>query len=106
MVRVFIFAAGAALAVLPGHAENPSIPEARPSIGVYLDFDSKPGDKAVEIMKREVDEILKPSGVALDWRLSKENHGDETFTGLVVVKFRGRCKIETWGPPQPNLADM
>jgi hypothetical protein len=106
MVRVFILATGAALAVLPGHAESPSVPEARPSVGVYLDFDSAPGDAAVEIMKHEVDEILKPSGVALDWRLAKENHGQEAFTGLVVLKFRGRCRIETWAPQAPNLAQM
>jgi hypothetical protein len=64
-----------------------------------LDFDSVPGAAAVEVMKKEVDSLLK--GVSLNWRMVKENHGDEPFSGLVVLKFKGRCKAEPWAQ-QPN----
>ena len=45
-------------------------------------------------MKKEVDELLKPAGLSLDWRLTKDNRGNEPFAGLVVLKFKGECKAE------------
>jgi hypothetical protein len=45
-------------------------------------------------MKKEVDSLLRPSGVAVDWRMGSEHHAGESFAGLVVLKFRGRCKVE------------
>jgi hypothetical protein len=103
MVRVFVLVAWAAVSVSPAFAEDPDVPKGKPSVGVYLDFDSVPGVVPLEIMKREVDKILKPSGVALDWRLTRENHGDEAFAGLVVLRFRGKCKIETWTSAESDL---
>jgi hypothetical protein len=50
-------------------------------------------------MKKEVDHLLK--GVSLNWRMISENHGDEPFTGLVVLRFKGKCKAEPWGEPSP-----
>jgi hypothetical protein len=50
------------------------------------------------VMKKEVAALLKPSGVSLDWRLAGKNHGDESFAGLVVLKFKGKCKVESWNP--------
>lgn len=59
-----------------------------------MEFDSTPGAASVEVMKKEVDDLLKPAGLSLDWRLIKENHGNEPFAGLVVLKFKGECKAE------------
>jgi len=70
-----------------------------PSVGVFLDFDSAPGAASVEVMKKEVDKLLK--GVSLNWRLVSENHGNEPFAGLVVVKFKGQCKVEPWPQTAP-----
>ena len=103
MAQVVRLAAWAAISISLAFAENPAAPKGKPSVGVYLDFDSVPGDVPVEVMKREVDKILKPAGVALDWRLVKENHGDEAFAGLVVLKFRGKCKLEGWNSQEPDL---
>ena len=106
MARVLALAAGAALSVLLAQAQDPQARSPRPSVGIYLDFDSAPGALAVETMKHEVDSILEPSGLTLGWRLAKENHGDEAFAGLVVLKFKGRCKIETWTTPEIDLAQL
>jgi hypothetical protein len=65
-----------------------------PAVGVFIDFDSVPGSASVETMKKEVNSLLK--GVTLNWRLLKENHGNETFSGLVVLRFKGSCKAEPW----------
>ena len=35
----------------------------------------------------------------MDWRVAGDNHGDESFAGLVVLKFKGKCKVENWAQP-------
>jgi hypothetical protein len=103
MVRALWLAAGAAVTALLSFGQNLPVSKNIPSVGVFLDFDSVPGAVPVDVMKREVDKILKPSGVALDWRLTSENHGDEVFNGLVVLKFKGKCKLEGWGDAGPGM---
>lgn len=76
-------------------AQQPGAHE-HPTVGVFLDFDNAPGKVPVEVMKKEVDALLKSSGVSLDWRLAKDNVGRHAFDGLVVLKFHGQCKVESW----------
>jgi hypothetical protein len=91
MIRVFILAAGC-LGLSLASAQSV------PAVGVFLDFDSVPGASSVEVMKKEVNSLLK--GVDLNWRLLADNHGDERFAGLVVFRFKGKCKVEPWGQPE------
>jgi hypothetical protein len=88
MIRFFILATGL-------FGISSAFAQSMPAVGVFLDFDSVPGAASVEVMKKEVDSLLK--GVSLNWRMLKENHGDEPFNGLVVLKFKGKCKVEPWG---------
>ncbi len=100
MTRVWFLAA---LAFgLAGHAE-----ETKPSVGVFMDFDTDPAGVAVDAMKREVDSILKPAGLDVNWRTLSENRGSEAFSGLVVVKFKGKCQVEPWrgDAAEPELTD-
>jgi hypothetical protein len=64
------------------------------NVGVFLQFDAVPSRAAVEVMKREVDALLKPSGVSLNWRLADENRGAESFANLVLLKFLGKCRAD------------
>jgi hypothetical protein len=66
------------------------------TVGVFLDFDSAPSKTSLEIMKKEVDALLRPAGVLLDWRLAAENRGDVSLADLVLLKFKGKCKAEAW----------
>jgi hypothetical protein len=104
MVRALRVAALAAFSALLTFGQNPPASKNIPSVGVFLDFDSVPGAVPVDVMKKEVDKILKPSGVALDWRMASENHGDEVFSGLVVLKFKGKCKLEGWSDTPAGLS--
>ncbi len=65
-----------------------------PSVGVFIEFDSEPGPASVQAMEQEVERILKPSGLQLDWRLTRENRGNEAFAGLVVLRFSGACRAD------------
>jgi hypothetical protein len=103
MVRALWLAAIAALTAILSFGQNPPVSKNIPSVGVFLDFDSVPGQVPVDTMKKEVDKILKPAGVALDWRMASENHGNEVFSGLVVLKFKGKCKLEGWADAPPGL---
>jgi hypothetical protein len=51
-------------------------------------------------MERETEVILKSSGLRLDWRLAADA-ARESFDDLVVVQFRGACKVE----PVPYVYD-
>lgn len=70
--------------------------ETKPSVGVYMDFDSEPAPAAVDAMKHEVGSILGAAGLDVNWRNLSENNGAEVFTGVVVVRFRGKCRVEPW----------
>lgn len=66
---------------------------AAPPVAVFLDFEQQPSSETVARMKREVTEILKPTGLELDWRMLDERRPDESFADLVVVRFRGTCEM-------------
>ncbi len=73
------------------------------TVGVFLQFDSAPSRAAVEIMKREVDTLLRPSGVSLAWRMAADNRGNQSFANLVLLNFKGACRVEPWsGGPRPT----
>jgi hypothetical protein len=69
------------------------------SIGVFMDFDSAPAPALVKIMQEEVTGLLRNSGVSLNWRILRENHGDQPFARLVVLKFTGSCRAPWSTPP-------
>jgi hypothetical protein len=87
MPRIFPWAVCAALSVLCSTGQ-----QAR--VGVVMDFESAPGSASVAAMEQEVNDLLKPSGISLDWQLAKENRGDRPFASLVVLRFKGSCKAD------------
>ncbi|PWU02358.1 MAG: hypothetical protein C5B51_20920 [Terriglobia bacterium] len=103
MRRIVLVAAWTAIV-----AACATVPEkgASPSVAIFMDFDDKPGDASLAVMKKEADALLKPSGVTLDWRLSRANGGNETFSDLVVVKFKGRCRVEAWSQPGTDFGTL
>lgn len=90
MPRIFSWVACTALSVLVLSAQQSHV-------GVFMQFDSLPGAAAVAAIEHEADELLKPSGIAIDWRYLRDNRGDQSFAGLVVIKFKGSCKAG-WVP--------
>jgi hypothetical protein len=66
-----------------------------------MDFDVPPNSLSVNAMKKEVESIMKTTGLKFDWRLLRQNHGNESFAGVVVVRFKGKCKAQLWGNEEP-----
>ncbi|HTS26096.1 MAG TPA: hypothetical protein VMH81_09480 [Bryobacteraceae bacterium] len=92
MPQVFVWAAIAAITVLFLKPQSPADVPKAPSVGIYMDFETAPSEESVQVMEKEVSQILQASGVSLDWRSLKDNHGSEPFAGLVVLKFKGACR--------------
>jgi hypothetical protein len=72
------------------------------AITVFMDFDEKPSAPSIAAMEKEAGEIMKASGLALDWRLVRDNHGSEGVSNLIVLRFKGKCRAY---PPLPSAFD-
>jgi hypothetical protein len=96
-----LFLAGtlSCLRLLAGEPAGGSAP-----IAVFMDFQSHPSPETVAQMQREIAAIMKPTGLAFDWRSIKDVRSGESFRELVVVKFKGRC--ETTGPSYDELGPL
>jgi hypothetical protein len=78
-----------------------AVPAAEP-VSVYLDFDGRPSDVSVEVMKNETNALMQAAGLRIDWRLLKSNTGRERSHRLVVVRFTGKCATGEFLPPQKD----
>src|ERR1035437_5468557 len=59
---------------------------------VILDFRGAHSDPSIAEMERESGDILKTTGLKLDWRLRDQTAG-QTYSDLVVMTFNGSCKF-------------
>jgi hypothetical protein len=69
-------------------------------VTIVVDFEGPHSERSVEQMKRETAEIVKDSGLHLEWR-AREQVGGNSYPNLVLVRFTGRCVLE----PVPVLYD-
>jgi hypothetical protein len=67
-------------------------------VGVYLDFDEPPSAAAIDAMRQEAAAVLDRVGIEVAWRLVSQNHGNEPFERLAVVKFTGKCACGSFLP--------
>lgn len=65
------------------------------SVTVVYQFYGPHSDKSFQQMKQEVGAILKDSGMRIDWRERTEVRSSDSFADLVVIKFRGVCKMDS-----------
>jgi len=68
---------------------------------IVFRFDGPYSGKSLLEMKRELGTILQDSGILIDWRDQGDVAASDSFPNLVVVKFRGKCRME----PVPYLYD-
>lgn len=63
---------------------------------IVLDFQGPRSDRSVAEMEREVEGIMKSSGLSFDWRTRSQAAG-QSFENLVLVRFKGKCIMEPIG---------
>jgi len=81
--------AGLGLCVAMAHAES-SHP---PALGVFLRFDEPYSERLLVSMKGEVERILRPTAIRVEWRAGEAPKDASSWPDLVVVRFRGNCKV-------------
>ncbi len=69
-------------------------PASTASLTVIFQFDRNHSEKSFLVMKHELGSILKGSGIQVEWRDRDHVSSSESFANLVVVKFRGVCKMD------------
>jgi hypothetical protein len=97
MRPLFILGCLLASALLPVSAKSPN---AGADVTVIVNFKSSYSVPAIRAMEREVEQILKSSGVTVGWR-SRDEAADNTFNDLVVMTFKGACVFN----PMPIVYD-
>ena len=71
------------------------------ALTIVFRFDGPYSERSLLEMKRELGTILHGSGIRVDWRDQSDVAASDSFPNLVVVKFRGKCRME----PVPYLYD-
>lgn len=82
-----------ALGVVPAFGGSRQAP-----VRLYVQFQQDPPDLVLEAVQAELETVLQPSGIDLDWRWLANVKGNEVSTELVVVHFKGRCDLEEMEP--------
>lgn len=67
-------------------------------ITLYTEFQQEPSTIVWNTIRQEVEAIMAPSGVTLEWRSLSNVRGNETSVELAVIKFKGRCDIAGLNP--------
>jgi hypothetical protein len=73
-------------------------PVARPPVTVLLQFDGDHSDDTLDELKRELSAIVGRTGLSFEYRMRSELGDTSTPSDLVVVKLRGRCRMEKLPP--------
>jgi hypothetical protein len=94
-----LFRCAIAFAILTSLAEA-AAPVHPNTVAIVLDFRGPHSMRSIQEMKRELDSIMKGSGLTFDFR-TREDAAQETFDNLVVVRFDGKCILE----PDASLYD-
>jgi hypothetical protein len=68
-------------------------------VTLILQFDAQHSEPSVNEMKRELQNLMRGSGVDLKWRSLSEISSTDSFPSVVVVTFHGTCETKPFAPP-------
>jgi len=71
-------------------------------VTLILQFEAQHSEPSVNEMKRELQNLMRPSGVELSWRSLDEISSKDSFPSVVVVTFHGTCQTKPIAPPLPT----
>jgi hypothetical protein len=93
----------AALGLCSSGASAGSTPAAIP-LTIVFHFDAPYSEKSAREMRRELGALLTESHIQVDWRDRSQVAASDSFPNLVVLNFRGQCRMEPGAssPAQPD----
>ena len=71
-------------------------------VTLILQFEAQHSEPSVNEMKRELQNLMRPSGVELSWRSLDEISSKDSFPSVVVVTFHGTCQTKPFASPLPT----
>jgi hypothetical protein len=71
-------------------------------VTLILQFEAQHSEPSVNEMKRELQNLMRPSGVELSWRSLDEISSKDSFPSVVVVTFHGTCQTKPFPPSLPT----
>ena len=71
-------------------------------VTVVLQFEARHSEPSINEMKRELQTLMRGSGVELAWRQLDELSASDSFPSLVIIKFHGSCEATAWATPLPS----
>jgi hypothetical protein len=96
------FKRAAAVAVWASMA-LPALSDEMPiAVRLYMNFQHEPAAHVLETMKAELQSIMAPAGIALEWRSLNRNEIDAASSLLAVMHFSGSCEpgaVQQASPP-------
>jgi hypothetical protein len=75
-------------------ASNPPPARTTGPVTILLGFDQEHSQLSIEEMKRELTAIMKEAGLKFQFRMLRDVNTGDSFDDLVVVKFRGKCRMD------------
>lgn len=82
-----------ALGVLPAFGGSRAAP-----VRLYTEFQREPPDAVLDSLQEELENIMEPSGLDLEWRSLATTMGNEVSTELAVIHFKGHCDVNDMAP--------
>ncbi|MBI3693406.1 MAG: hypothetical protein HY238_01000 [Acidobacteria bacterium] len=69
------------------------------TVVLVLRFDQSYSPTTLEAMKDEIALLMRPAEYQVEWRAYEEALGEEIFSRLAIVRFRGTCRMGEFPPP-------
>ncbi|MGC4050377.1 MAG: hypothetical protein QM757_13450 [Paludibaculum sp.] len=77
------------------------LPSLNAPLTLVVQYENQPPAESLVEMRRELNTLLQKSSIQVEWRLREEMKEGTEVSDLVLVKFRGNCRMQT----EPVLLD-
>jgi hypothetical protein len=92
---IVAFCAALSMLMVPAGANADTLAGlGRPSLTVLLTIEGSADEAALKEMKHELRSIMRDAGKEVDVRFRHDASSDEIFEEVVLVKLKGKCKID------------
>jgi hypothetical protein len=71
-------------------------------VTLILQFEGQHSESSVNEMKRELQNLMRRSGIELNWRSLDDISASESFPSVVIVTFHGTCAMRPFAPALPS----
>jgi len=97
-MRASLIAPLVAAVFCPAFAEENAAGGSQNTVAVVMDFDHQYSPVSVSAMEQELESIMRSCSLRIQWRVLDDSTSRETFSNLVMARFRGTCRNDAAQP--------